>query len=65
MVQHFRYTRALVLPIVLLAIAAALYRVYTAPERIEERLKTAQSVCEKSGGQWLTDADGRPICQRN
>jgi hypothetical protein len=40
--------------IVVVAIAATVFRVSTAPDRVRERLKTAQAVCEASGGQWLT-----------
>jgi hypothetical protein len=55
---------ALVAPVILLATAAALFRVYTAPDRIQQHQKTAKEVCEKSGGQWLSEA-GRPICSRS
>ena len=40
--------------IVVAAIAATVFRVSTAPDRVRERMKTAQAVCEASGGQWVT-----------
>lgn len=54
---------ALVAPIIVLATAAALFRVYTAPDRIQKNHQTAKEVCEKAGGQWVTE-NGRPICSR-
>jgi hypothetical protein len=54
----------MVAPVMLLATAAALFRVYTAPDRIQKQHRTAQEVCEKSGGQWVVD-NGRPICSRS
>jgi hypothetical protein len=54
----------MVAPVMLLATAAALFRVYTAPDRIEKHQLTAKEVCEKSGGQWVVDS-GRPVCFRN
>jgi hypothetical protein len=54
---------ALVAPVVLVATAAAMFRVYTAPDRIQQHQKAAKEVCEKSGGRWLSEA-GRPICSR-
>ena len=46
-----RYAFALV---ALAAIGLTLFRVATAPERIKERMKTAQSVCVATGGTWTT-----------
>jgi hypothetical protein len=40
--------------IVIVAIVATAFRVITAPDRVRERMKTAQAVCEASGGQWVT-----------
>ena len=54
---------ALVAPVIVLATAAALFRVYTAPDRIQKQQQTAKEVCEKSGGQWVNEG-GRPICSR-
>jgi len=54
---------ALVVPVIVLATAAALFRVYTAPDRIQKQQQTAKEVCEKSGGQWVIEG-GRPICSR-
>lgn len=44
------------------AIAATLFRVSTASERVSERRKTAQSVCASSGGAWVK-VDNDEICQ--
>ena len=52
-------------PIIVLAAAAALFRVYTAPERIQKRLQTAKEVCDKSGGHWMVDPHSAPFCQRD
>jgi len=40
--------------IAIIAIVATAFRVITAPDRVRDRLKTAQAVCEASGGQWVT-----------
>jgi hypothetical protein len=40
--------------ITIVAVAGTVFRVSTAPDRVRERLKTAQAVCEASGGQWVT-----------
>jgi hypothetical protein len=53
-----RYAFALV---VVTVVGLTLFRVATAPERIKERLKTAQSVCAATGGTWTT-VDMRPVC---
>lgn len=53
-----RYAVALV---VLVAVAGAVFRVSTAPDRIKERRETARSVCLATGGQWV--GEGRDaIC---
>ena len=53
-----RYAFALVAVAV---IGLTLFRVSTAPDRIKERMKTAQSVCVSTGGTWTT-VDTREIC---
>ena len=60
-----RITSAVVVLIIVLATAATLLRVYTAPERIQKRLETAKAVCKESGGLWTFDAERNPICSRN
>ena len=57
------HASALVAPVIVLATAAALFRVYTAPDRIQKQHQTAKEVCEKAGGHWVMDG-GRPICSR-
>ena len=42
-----------ILLVVALTIAAASYRVYTAPERIRQRLDAARTTCLNSGGEWV------------
>lgn len=39
--------------VVLLTIAAAAFRVWTAPERIRMRLDAARATCLNAGGQWI------------
>ena len=58
-------TYAVVAPIIVLAIAAALFRVYTAPERIQKRLTTAKEVCDQTGGRWVVNADRVAMCERS
>lgn len=49
--------------IVTVATAAAVFRVATAPERIQKRMETAKETCIRSGGTW--GLDGRePVCKR-
>jgi acyl-coenzyme A synthetase/AMP-(fatty) acid ligase len=47
--------------IVIGAIAAAVFRVSTAPDRVRQRLETARAVCVSSGGEWVT-VERDPIC---
>lgn len=65
MVLRLPTTTSIVPIIVLAAAAAALFRVYDAPERIQKRLMTAKEVCGKSGGQWTVDENRAPICKRD
>ena len=44
-------------------LAAAAFRVATAPDRVRERKDTARSVCLSSGGQWVK-VDRDEICQK-
>ena len=39
--------------VVTLTIAAAIFRVSTAPERIRMRLETAKASCINAGGAWI------------
>ena len=56
---------SIVVPIVVLAASAAMFRIYTAPERIQKRLEMAKEVCFKAGGQWTVDDRSAPICKRD
>ena len=47
--------------IVIVAIAATIFRISTAPDRARERMKTAQAVCVASGGEWVT-VERDPAC---
>jgi hypothetical protein len=47
--------------VVVVAVAGAVFRVSTAPERIKQRQETARSVCLASGGQWVK-VDQNDIC---
>lgn len=58
-------TTNLVATVIVLAALSALFRVYTAPERIQKHLATARQVCDKSGGQWTVDDRNAPICKRD
>ena len=49
--------------IILGAIFSALFRVATAPDRIQARKATARAVCVKSGGEWVT-AGRDEVCKR-
>lgn len=55
----------IVAPVLLVALSAAAFRVYNAPERIRLRLETAREVCEKSGARWAVDDRGTGFCQRD
>lgn len=46
-----RYSFAL---IVIAAVALAIFRIMTAPDRIAERRNTARNVCVGGGGEWVT-----------
>ncbi len=39
--------------VIALTIAATIFRVATAPERIQRRLEAAKASCLNAGGQWL------------
>ncbi len=41
--------------VVTLTIAAAAFRVWTAPERIRMRLDAAKTTCLNAGGQWVRE----------
>ena len=45
------------------AIVSALFRVATAPDRIQARKDTAREVCVKSGGEWVV-AGRDEVCKR-
>ena len=45
--------RFVVALVVVVAVAGAVFRVSTAPDRIKERRETARSVCLATGGAWV------------
>ena len=45
--------RSAVALVAVVAVAGAVFRVSTAPDRIKERRNTAYSVCIASGGEWV------------
>jgi hypothetical protein len=49
--------------IILGAVVSALFRVATAPDRIQSRKDTAKEVCVKSGGEWVV-AGRDEVCKR-
>ena len=49
--------------IIAVAIAAALFRVVTGPDRAKDRRETARTVCIGSGGEWVK-GDGGDVCVR-
>jgi len=53
--------RYAVLLVAAVAVAGAVFRVSTAPDRIKARLETARSGCTANGGQWL-QVDGKDMC---
>ncbi len=58
-------TTGLVATVIVMAVSSALFRIYTAPDRIQQRLETARQVCDKAGGQWTFDERKAPICKRD
>ena len=49
--------------IILGAVVSALFRVATAPDRIQLRKNTAREVCVKSGGEWVV-AGRDEVCKK-
>jgi hypothetical protein len=49
--------------IILGAVVSALFRVATAPDRIQARKDTAREVCVKSGGEWVI-AGRDEVCKK-
>jgi hypothetical protein len=58
-----RIAWAVVAGIILGAVVSALFRVATAPDRIQARRDTAREVCVRSGGQWVV-AGRDEVCKR-
>ena len=58
-----RIAWAVVAGIILGAVVSALFRVATAPDRVQARRDTAREVCVKSGGQWVV-AGRDEVCKR-
>ena len=59
--MKFSFGRYVFAVVAVTVIGLTLFRVATAPERIKDRLKTAQTVCVGSGGTWTT-VDKREVC---
>ena len=55
--------RLAVAVVTVVAVAGAVFRVSTAPDRIRERRDTALSVCVGSGGEWVK-IDRDEICRK-
>jgi hypothetical protein len=49
---------------VVTAVGAVVFRVATAPQRIQERRELARSVCLANKGEWVV-VDGAEICRRD
>jgi hypothetical protein len=58
-----RIAWAVVVAIILGALASALFRVATAPDRIQARKDTAREVCVRSGGEWVV-AGRDELCKK-
>jgi hypothetical protein len=59
----FGVPRSAFMLVVLAALFAAVFRISTAPHRIQDRRNTAYTVCLSSGGEWVT-VDGHEICRK-
>jgi hypothetical protein len=57
-----RFARTAFALISIAAIAGAVFRVSTAPDRIRERHQTARAVCLQKGGEWVV-VDNNEICR--
>jgi len=57
-----RFARTAFALISIAAIAGAVFRVSTAPDRIRERHQTARAVCLQKGGEWVI-VDNNEICR--
>ena len=55
--------RSAVALVAVVAVAGAVFRVSTAPDRIKERRETAYSVCIASGGAWVKGERGE-TCEK-
>jgi hypothetical protein len=61
--MNTRLARIGVVLVVALALAAAVFRVVTAPERVQQRREIARTACLAAGGQW--ERVGRDeVCRR-
>jgi hypothetical protein len=58
-----RIAWAIVALIILGAVVSALFRVATAPDRIQARRDTAREVCVRAGGEWVM-AGRHEVCKR-
>ena len=49
--------------VIVVAVAAATFRISTAPERAQQRRDLARQTCVEAGGEWLqTGGDG--VCRK-
>jgi hypothetical protein len=53
--MHTDFTRISFAVITIFVVAATVFRVATAPDRVDARKATARSVCIESGGQWVPE----------
>lgn len=57
-----RFARTAFALISIVAIAGAVFRITTAPDRIRDRHETARAVCLQNGGEWVT-VDSNEVCR--
>ncbi len=61
--MKFRFGRHAFVIVAIVVVAVTLFRVATAPERIEARQRIAESTCVAAGGKWTT-VDKQLVCIR-
>ena len=61
--MKLRLTRLVFGVIVVTAMAAAVFKITTAEERVSERRALAQNVCISTGGIWMT-IQGAEVCDK-
>ena len=60
---NLRSAQLAFLIVTLVSVAAALFRVATAPDRVRDRRNLAHAVCDSIGGEW-TVVDKAETCRR-